>query len=185
MFRQFLVGSGVSICNIAIHALVMTAVVAVAQKAAERPTAHPVLLLISVMIAVVSVLMAAHVCEVLVWSLAYGIADAAPAGADLVYFAFVNYTTLGYGDVTPVPAWRLLGPFTAMNGVLLFGWSTAVIFEVLRRAMALRPLRRAPSPFDEAIEHSTLDVQNKSMAPQEDRQGIGPSRERAEHRGDT
>jgi hypothetical protein len=26
-----------------------------------------------------------------------------------------------------------------MNGVLLFGWSTAVIFEVLRRAMAETP----------------------------------------------
>jgi hypothetical protein len=25
---------------------------------------------------------------------------------------------------------------TAMNGVLLFGWSTAVIFAVLRKAMA-------------------------------------------------
>jgi hypothetical protein len=30
----------------------------------------------------------------------------------------------------------LLGPITAMNGVLLFGWSTAIIFEVLRRALA-------------------------------------------------
>jgi hypothetical protein len=66
-------------------------------------------------------------------SLAYAIVGAAPAGADPVYFAFVNYTTLGYGDVTPVERWRLLGPMTAMNGVLLFGWSTAVIFEVLRR----------------------------------------------------
>jgi hypothetical protein len=35
-----------------------------------------------------------------------------------------------------VDAWRLLGPMTAMNGVLMFGWSTAVIFEVLRKAMA-------------------------------------------------
>jgi hypothetical protein len=50
----------------------------------------------------------------------------------------VNYTTLGYGDVTPVERWRLLGPITAMNGVLLFGWSTAVIFEVLRRIDARR-----------------------------------------------
>ncbi len=55
--------------------------------------------------------------------------------ADVVYFAFVNYTTLGYGDVTPVQRWLLLGPMTAMNGVLLFGWSTAVIFTVLQRAM--------------------------------------------------
>jgi hypothetical protein len=29
-------------------------------------------------------------------------------------------------------------PVTAMNGVLLFGWSTAVIFEVLRKAMAIK-----------------------------------------------
>jgi hypothetical protein len=64
--------------------------------------------------------------------------DAAPADANLVYFAFVNYTTLGYGDVVPVERWQLLGPITAMNGVLMFGWSTAVIFEVLRKALRLR-----------------------------------------------
>jgi hypothetical protein len=49
----------------------------------------------------------------------------------------VNYATLGYGDVTPVEGWRLLGPLTAMNGALLFGWSTAVIFEVLNRIMMM------------------------------------------------
>ena len=68
-------------------------------------------------------------------ALAYLIFDVAPAGANLVYFAFVNYATLGYGDVLPVERWRLLGPLTAMNGMLLFGWSTAVIFEVLRRTL--------------------------------------------------
>jgi hypothetical protein len=31
--------------------------------------------------------------------------------------------------------WRLLGPMTAMNGVLMFGWSTALIFEVLIKAI--------------------------------------------------
>jgi Ion channel len=60
-----------------------------------------------------------------------------PPDNNLVYFAFVNYTTLGYGDVIPVPRWQLLGPMTAMNGVLLFGWSTAVIFEVLRKTMSV------------------------------------------------
>jgi hypothetical protein len=33
-----------------------------------------------------------------------------PEGADLLYFAFVNCTTLGYGDVTPVKHWSMLGP---------------------------------------------------------------------------
>ena len=63
--------------------------------------------------------------------------DAVAEGTDAFDFAFVNYTTLGYGDVTPVKEWRLLGPITAMNGVLLFGWSTAVLFEVLRKSIDL------------------------------------------------
>jgi hypothetical protein len=137
MLRQLAVGSGVSICNIVIHALVMTAVVWVARTVGAKKMAHPAILLSCVMAATVSVLMAAHMLEVFVWALAYAIVDAAPAGAGLVYFALVNYTTLGYGDVTPVARWRLLGPMAAMNGMLLFGWSVAVIFQVLRRTMLL------------------------------------------------
>ena len=136
MLRQFLVGGGISVLNIAIHAFIMTAVVRIAQAAGAKSRSHSALLLIGVMIPTVSVLMVTHVVEVIVWSIAYSIVGAAPAGADLVYFAFVNYTTLGYGDVLPLERWRLLGPMTAMNGVLLFGWSTAVIFEVLRRTLA-------------------------------------------------
>jgi hypothetical protein len=139
MLRQFLMGGAVSVCNIAIHALVMTAVVWAARTAGSKNAPRRWLRLLTVMIATVSVLMAAHASEVIVWSLAYAIVDAAPSGADVLYFAFVNYTTLGYGDVTPVEHWRLIGPMTAMNGVLLFGWSTAVIFEVVRRTVEVHP----------------------------------------------
>jgi hypothetical protein len=114
----------------------MTMVVYVARREGARRRAHSSLFLIAVMIPTVSILMATHALEVIVWSFAYMLVGAAPANSDLVDFAFVNYTTLGYGDVVPLPRWRLLGPLTAMNGVLLFGWSTAVIFEVLRRALA-------------------------------------------------
>jgi hypothetical protein len=139
MLRQLLVGGAVSVCNIAIHGLVMATVVEMASRiVGAKHTVWQSLRLTIVMVAIASiatvpVLMVAHISEVLVWSLAYVLVSAAPAGADPVYFAFVNYTTLGYGDVTPVERWRLLGPITAMNGVLMFGWSTAVIFEVLRR----------------------------------------------------
>jgi hypothetical protein len=107
MLRQFIWGAAVSVCNITIHALVMTVVVHVAQRTSAIAVANRSLLL-----------------------------GAAPAGSSMVYFAFVNYTTLGYGDITPLKEWQLLGPMTAMNGVLMFGWSTAVIFEVLRRTIA-------------------------------------------------
>jgi hypothetical protein len=135
MLRQFLVSIAVSVCNIAIHATVMAAVLWVVRIADESATSRQSLRLVAVMIATVSVLMAAHIAEVVVWSLAYMMVGAAPPGTDFIYFAFVNYTTLGYGDVTPIERWHLLGPMTAMNGVLLFGWSTAVIFAVLRAVM--------------------------------------------------
>jgi ion channel len=135
MLLQFLLGTAVSVCNIAIHAMVMVAVIGAARMASESATSRQSLRLTAVMSATASVLMAAHLAEVLVWSFAYSLISIAPPGTDLVYFAFVNYTTLGYGDVTPLERWRLLGPMTAMNGVLLFGWSTAVIFEVLRRTL--------------------------------------------------
>lgn len=137
MAGQFLMGFVVSIVNIVIHALVMTVVVKMMRimGANVNNPKRPAVLLSAVMVVTVLILMAAHTSEVIVWSLAYGIVDAAPTGTDLVYFAFVNYTTLGYGDITHVKSWQLLGPITAMNGLLLFGWSTAVIFEVLRRAM--------------------------------------------------
>jgi hypothetical protein len=93
------------------------------------------LFLAAVMIPVVAVLMATHTVEVMVWALAYAIVGAAPDNVQLVYFAFVNYATLGYGDIVPVDRWKLIGPLTAMNGALLFGWSTAVIFEVLRKTI--------------------------------------------------
>lgn len=135
MLPQLLLGTAVSVCNIAIHAMVMVTVIRAARIAGERATSRQSLRLIAVMIATVSVLMVAHLTEVFVWSFAYMIVRVAPPGTDLIYFAFVNYTTLGYGDVIPMEQWHLLGPMTAMNGVLMFGWSTAVIFEVLRRTM--------------------------------------------------
>lgn len=138
MLRQILLGGAVSLGNIAIHAVVMTVVVTAAHRASKWDYGGHRIRLAAVMVATVGVLMLAHLAEVMTWAFAYEILNVAPPETDLLYFALVNYTTLGYGDVVPVERWRLLGPMTAMNGVLLFGWSTAVIFEVLRSAMRVR-----------------------------------------------
>jgi len=54
------------------------------------------------------------------------------------YHSAVNYTTLGYGDIVMSPAWRLLGPVEAANGMLMFGVSTAMIFAVIQRLIGAR-----------------------------------------------
>jgi Ion channel len=132
---QFLVGCSVSVVNIMIHALITLAAIGLARRAAKQETSSPQRHLMSVMVVTALVLMIAHTAEIVVWSLAYAVVNAAPAGSDLLDFAFVNYTTLGYGDVTPLKEWRLIGPMTAMNGILMFGWSTALLFEVLRKTI--------------------------------------------------
>lgn len=137
MLDQILVCAAVTACNITIHAFVMALVVNSARAMGRKDIAHPSFRLASVMIVTVLVLMAAHLAEVMVWALAYWLVDAVPAGTGLIYFALVNYTTLGYGDVVPVREWQLLGPMAAMNGILLFGWSTAVIYEVMRKTLTM------------------------------------------------
>ncbi len=139
MLRQLLFGGAISLGNIAIHSLAMVVVISAARTAAVKRQEFLKTRLIAVMIAVVSVLLLAHLGEIAVWSFAYALLNVAADETDQLYFAFVNFTTLGYGDVVPLPRWRLLGPMTAMNGVLLFGWSTAVMFEVLRITIRLPP----------------------------------------------
>ena len=122
----------------------MLLVVRVAQSVNARNLGRPPLLLVGVMVSTVVVLMVAHAIEVCVRSLAYSLVQLAPADKVQLYFAFVNYTTLGYGDITPVAKWQLLGPITAMKwSAAVSGWSTAVIFEVLRRTMQPRLLSEA------------------------------------------
>ena len=50
-----------------------------------------------------------------------------------LYFALVSFTTVGFGDITLAPEWRLLSGLTAANGFLSFGWSTAYMVELVRR----------------------------------------------------
>ena len=154
MMLQFLVGCIVSVINIMIHALVTVGAVGIARSTGLRHTERPRLHLMLVMVGTAAALMVAHTLEVFVWALAYAVVGAAPAGSDLLYFAFVNYTTLGYGDITPVVAWRLTGPMTAMNGILMFGWSTAVLFEVLLKTIDYLGSTAAPGTLFSAEDRS-------------------------------
>ena|SRR5690348_1744537 len=143
MLRQILFGAGINLANIAIHAIAMVAILRSRRTVHANVPLHPMLRLIGIMVTTVSILMAAHVLEITVWSIAYRLLNVTPEGTDTLYFAFVNYTTLGYGDVLPAARWRLLGPMAAMNGVLLFGWSTAVIFQVLWTTLSREDFRKS------------------------------------------
>jgi len=71
--------------------------------------------------------------EVLAWAFVYLKLNAIEGLEQAVYFSMVTFTTLGYGDILLDEQWRLLASFEAANGILMFGWSTAIVMAVVHR----------------------------------------------------
>lgn len=135
MLRILLAGAAISFLNFGIHAA-MTGLIVVATRHTANLTDHLGLFLrlTALLTVTMIVLMTAHVIEISVWATYYSLARIEIQGADAFEFAFENYTALGYGDARAAGGDRLIGPITALNGLLLIGWSVAVIFEVMRMA---------------------------------------------------
>ncbi len=83
--------------------------------------------------AVVVVLFFASLLEVIVWGFTYLAVNAIDGVEQAFYFSMVTFTTLGYGDVLLDERWRLLGSFEAVNGIIMFGWTTAIVIAVVQR----------------------------------------------------
>ena len=78
----------------------------------------------------------AIVIEAGVWALLYLFNPLITTLPDLetaFYFSMVTFTTLGYGDVVLTGNWRILASIQAANGVIVFGWTTALIFVFIQR----------------------------------------------------
>jgi hypothetical protein len=142
MLYQLLAGGLVSFINFGIHAL-MTAVIVVATRhtATRTDHLHALSRMVALLAVTMLVLMIAHVTEIAVWAVAYSVigfpiqdTGTARFTGGMFEFAFENYTALGYGDAVAGGGWRLIGPMTGLNGLLLIGWSVAIIFEVMRMA---------------------------------------------------
>ena len=76
-----------------------------------------------------------HGLEIIIWAGAYQLlipVNELASFEEAVYFSFVTFTTLGYGDITLSEGWRLLSGIEALNGILLVGWTTAMIFSVVQ-----------------------------------------------------
>ena len=84
------------------------------------------------------VLLMLHMIEVVLLALAYLLVlpgDHLATFEKATYFSVVTFTTLGYGDITLVEHdWRLLSGIEALIGVVLIGWTTALLFLIVQRS---------------------------------------------------
>lgn len=71
--------------------------------------------------------------EALAWASVYLALGALKGLEQALYFSLVTFTTLGYGEIVLDERWRLLASFEAANGIIMFGWSTAIVMAVVHR----------------------------------------------------
>lgn len=82
---------------------------------------------------VVLIMFAASFIEALAWAFTYLFLDAFNGLDESLYFSIVTFTTLGYGDIVLSNSYRLLASLEAANGIIIFGWSTAIIITVVQK----------------------------------------------------
>ena len=101
-----------------------------------------------ILVRVVYGLLVLHLLQIVVWATCYLWFDCFHDFETAFYYSATSYSTVGYGDVIPPGNWRILGSVEAVTGVLMFGWSTGVLFSVVNHLQA-----------------RFKDLQDKSAAP--------------------
>ena len=81
--------------------------------------------------------LAGHLMEITLGAFALDICGAVENISAAIYSSAGSYTTTGSDIVLP-PRWKLLGPFEAVFGMLMFGLTTAFIFAVIQRLIHAR-----------------------------------------------
>jgi Ion channel len=87
---------------------------------------------------VAALLLVAHLVNIGLWALLLCLCGEFVGFEAAYYHSAVNYSSLGYGDIVMSTRWRLLGPLEAIDGIVMFGISTALIFALLMRLIERR-----------------------------------------------
>ena len=133
LFMQLIIGGAMIGLTVVIHAITLDFIMkridiaGTILKRAVRYLWKPVMTS-----AIVVIIFATHIVHIWLWAWLYLALNCLPHDniSDALYFSAATYTTLGYGDITLEPSFRMLSGIEAGNGFLLFGWTTAFIFEI-------------------------------------------------------
>jgi hypothetical protein len=88
---------------------------------------------IIVVVAVALILVIMHALECAIWATVYLHLGALGTWADAMLYSVDSMTARGSSHLTLEHRWLMMGSIESVNGLLLFGMSTAVLFAVFRR----------------------------------------------------
>jgi hypothetical protein len=119
--------------TMAVHGTGLVWVAVVLEALRDRLTGGHAVMKIVVLIGVVGLLLAAlHVFEAGLWALAYWWVGAIGSLADALLYSVDSISTRGASGLTLEHPWKMMGALEAVDGMLLFGISTAFIFAFMQ-----------------------------------------------------
>ena len=77
---------------------------------------------------IVTLATAAHALEAAAWAVVYMLLGALPTPRMAMLYSLNAMTTLGHTTFDLADHWRLMGSLEALNGIILFGLTTAFLF---------------------------------------------------------
>ncbi|MES2561583.1 MAG: potassium channel family protein [Pseudomonadota bacterium] len=133
MFQQILIGAALVGATVIIQAGFMLVGLRALEwlRTAERTFSHHHATF--VIVSFVLFMFLAVVIDVWIWALVYWKLGAITSFEEALYFSTTSFTTIGYGDVVLTRDWRLLSAFEGANGMIIFGWTTALVIAVIQR----------------------------------------------------
>ena len=133
MLVNIAIGSGLLVLTTFIHASAMVAAIGWVTRAHVLRLKEPHWKKARVVAKLVLTMLLASLLESGLWAVTYLLLGAITGVERALYFSTVTFTTLGFGDVVLEGRWRLLAAMEAANGIILFGWTTAVIVAAVQR----------------------------------------------------
>ncbi len=97
-----------------------------------------------------------HLVQIALWAEVFRGCGEFEDFSSAFYHSMVNFSSLGYGDIVMSEKWRLLGSLEAVNGILMFGISTAVFYAIIRRIFRMRIKEEINSDTDDAKKSENL-----------------------------
>jgi hypothetical protein len=81
-----------------------------------------------------------HAVEAAIWASVYETLGALPDGKTALLYSLSAMTTYGHEHFELADHWQLMGSLEALNGMILFGLTTAFLYGMIRELWAVRSL---------------------------------------------
>jgi hypothetical protein len=79
-----------------------------------------------------------HAVEATIWALVYQALGALPDSKSALLYSLGAMTTYGHEHFDLANHWQLMGALEALNGMILFGLTTAFLYGMIRELLAAR-----------------------------------------------